>query len=339
MTRLYQKLINNKKHNCLRAAALPGELTAVVLVEAAVVLVGQPLDEADHGLGALLDGERRLFPPHVRLHPARVKAHRQDAVVLEVLAQRARHCVQRRLAGAVRVEATLVVLGDGAEHRAHVDDNGALAALGRALVALGGLLQLGEECLGEHQRRDRVGQEVLRHLLHLHQVHPGELGRDAGAVEQHVDAVILDDGLHLLGEVVVTVEILHVDLQHVDILVLGGYRRESLGLLRVPASGDQVFGRRRPLDELLHQAQPQAAVAPGDEDGLHVALTLLFASALCWARFSIGRLGRADNLSERQRCPPRQVVRLLLLLRPPATATTATTSPGEIRNASWQMGR
>lgn len=231
--------------------------------------VAQTLDELEHRLGALLHGQGRPLAAHVGLHPAGVETNRQDAVVLEVQAQRARHRVQRRLAGAVRVEAALVVLRDGAEHGAHVDDHGPAAALGRRLVALGGRLERREQGLGEHQRRDGVGEEVLRHLLHLHQVHPGELGGDARAVEQHVEAVILDDRLHLLGEVVVAAEVLDVYLQHVHVLVLGGNGAKFLGLLRVPASRDQVFGGCRPLDELLHEAQAQPAVAAGDQDGLH----------------------------------------------------------------------
>lgn len=273
----------------------PWKLASVVLVEAPVMLLAEPLHELEHRRGALLDGERRPLASHVGLHPPRVEAHHQDAVVLEVEAQRPRHGVQRGLARSVGVETALVVLGNGSQHRAHVDDDGALLVLGR-------LLQLGQQGLCEHHGGDRIGGEVLHHLLHFDEVHPGELGGHAGVVDEQVEAVILDDGLDLLGEIVVAFEVGHVYLQNVNVLVLRGDTRQGLGLLRVSASGDEVFRRLRPLNELLYEAEAQAAVAPRDENRLHFELTS------CRVRDGTDRalLGKITSLAVRpaRRLPP-----------------------------------
>src|SRR5690348_3343342 len=107
----------------IMAPSLPWDRAAVVIVEAAAVVLAEIGDDAAQASHALLGIEQRTAPAHIGAHPAGMEQRGDHLGMAE--RERAPHRIERRLGRAIGVEAAIAV---GA-HRAQAAGDGDHLAL------------------------------------------------------------------------------------------------------------------------------------------------------------------------------------------------------------------
>lgn len=115
---------------------LPGQLLAVVLIEAAIVRLVQLANCLHNLLGAGGHVQGRIVAAHVSAHPAGMQADAEYLLWCQIDAHRLGGRIERRLGSAIWQEAAIRVRLYGAQNGAHIDNGSTLHAKGHVLVDL-----------------------------------------------------------------------------------------------------------------------------------------------------------------------------------------------------------
>lgn len=158
---------------------------------------------------------------HVCFHPSRMHGHSEYALLLQIYTQRFCGVVQSSFGQAIMVEGTISVQRHRSQDGTHINDDCTLNAKRCRLVGLRCLFQQGYKSFRKHQGCNIVDGEDIHKFRNFEsfQSHEGRPRADPGAVKQDIKPRVLHLFLDLCHDIRILFELLHVNLQNVNILV------------------------------------------------------------------------------------------------------------------------